>query len=526
VTFMVYAGDPPNKPPLASHGLQNFAALDNPGAQAAANPHTLTDGNIAIPDNCLTCHGAASTYDSNHNVTNAHFLPFDPSSLLFSTTNPTYSKANMLPELQRLNQLVGVTNTTTAIREFLQNLYGGGLNVNSGTVGTNEDAIPTGWLNQVDFPGADQVYTEVVKPYCRTCHLSVDSPSQLDWSQAAPFFGTYGPAIQLDVCGNAQEGFQDPSLYPMPQSERTQNLFWASPARAHLVNALSLPSQCGMGRDAPIGFKKPPSHPYDGGSSSSSTTSSGASSSSSSSTTTSSGGASASSAASSSSTSSGAGGASASSSTGASSTGSTSASSGTTSSGAASSSSTTSSGAAPTPTCMTIERGLLGAVADARLRQDQPDVNGGALTVLNAGYATKPGEIGARRILLRFDLSPIPSAASIVAADLSLISTGSQTSALLDVVRATTSWSEATVTWNSFGMAFDASAPVPFSVNAGYVGPVDVDLTALVTGWYTGALANDGLLVMEQSSANAMALFGSSEDVLAHRPSLKVCFLL
>ena len=32
--------------------------------------------------------------------------------------------------------------------------------------------VPSGWVNTQQFPFAEDLYTNVAKPYCRTCHMS------------------------------------------------------------------------------------------------------------------------------------------------------------------------------------------------------------------------------------------------------------------------------------------------------------------------------------------------------------------
>jgi hypothetical protein len=91
--------------------------------------------------------------------------------------------------------------------------------------------VPAAWTS--GGAPATQVYNEVVKPYCRTCHVSHDAGR--DWGAWSDFLTD--PSIASDVCINN-------STVPMPQAEQTQTRFWKSPARAHLVNALSIGGAC------------------------------------------------------------------------------------------------------------------------------------------------------------------------------------------------------------------------------------------------------------------------------------------
>lgn len=234
--------------------LQNFAALDNKGLEANDNPELDSHANINVPDNCLTCHGTSSQYTptatGTPSILRANFLPFDPASMVFSTTNATYSKENMLPKLKALNAHVAavaaviqapavVGDPPGAIIDLLNGMYPSTLT----PPGANGPAVPDtvfvdtyvppGWTSV--GKGATQLYNEVVKPYCRTCHVSHDTTGALDFLSYAEFSGQKD-WINEYVC---KEGSG-----PMPQAEQTQNRFWKSSARAHLVNALKLSGVC------------------------------------------------------------------------------------------------------------------------------------------------------------------------------------------------------------------------------------------------------------------------------------------
>jgi hypothetical protein len=98
--------------------------------------------------------------------------------------------------------------------------------------------VPAAWKSA--GKGPTQLYNEVVKPYCRTCHLSyvynsTSATRHLEFLSFAQFSGET-PAITGIVCKEG-EG-------PMPQAEQTQTRFWKSSARAHLVNALKISGAC------------------------------------------------------------------------------------------------------------------------------------------------------------------------------------------------------------------------------------------------------------------------------------------
>jgi hypothetical protein len=75
----------------------------------------------------------------------------------------------------------------------------------------------------------------VIKPFCRTCHLS--NTQGIDW----------GTELELESGGNVATAWSlacDGNTIPMPNSQQEQNRFWTSPARAHLANAFGLSGAC------------------------------------------------------------------------------------------------------------------------------------------------------------------------------------------------------------------------------------------------------------------------------------------
>ena len=155
---------------------QLTAPLDNHAV------HGESGSNTAIPTNCLACHGGAGSYSTSTNlVTGAHFLAFDPYSYVYSATDSTRSQSSMAPTFQAFNEMVynaGATNTTKAM---LQAMYNSTSDPNHGT-GVVADAVPSGWT---DDWNEKQLYTNVVAPYCRTCHSSRDDA--FSWATYAGF---------------------------------------------------------------------------------------------------------------------------------------------------------------------------------------------------------------------------------------------------------------------------------------------------------------------------------------------------
>src|SRR4051794_9982057 len=72
--------------------------------------------------------------------------------------------------------------------------------------------------------------------------------------------------------------------------------------------------------------------------------------------------------------------------------------------------------AAANPTCITIQRGSGGVVADAHIGNDRTDKNFGS----SAGLSVGSTPTGVRQGLLRFDLAAVPAGATITSAVVTL----------------------------------------------------------------------------------------------------------
>jgi len=189
--------------------------------------------NTDIPGNCLTCHGGNAHYDPvKHAVTGtAHFLPFDVFNA-FKYDGGSFSYANQAEKFRKLNAMVAATNAGPGITEYLNGMYSGQLNTpNQPAVST---FIPAAWSGN---DAQKKLYTSVVAPYCRTCHLAMTDSNNghlaLDWTQYSDF-SALKSLIGIRVCGTKE----------MPNAEHTARNFWDSPARAHLTGTLGLITSC------------------------------------------------------------------------------------------------------------------------------------------------------------------------------------------------------------------------------------------------------------------------------------------
>lgn len=183
-----------------------------------------------IPTNCLSCHGAKATYNkTTHAVTGAVFLPFDLDQFEFNATHTrSGQEANFKAQNVSLVKLIADdyvakgNSVGKSISDQIALWY-----ANSPTFLSN--ALPSGWSSAPD------TYRQVVRPYCRGCHISMPT-GPLTFSTSANFDSLAG-VIGPDVC----DGDSDPMnrvAMSMPHAWQTAKLFWTSDARAKLFGAL------------------------------------------------------------------------------------------------------------------------------------------------------------------------------------------------------------------------------------------------------------------------------------------------
>jgi hypothetical protein len=196
----------------ANDDLVNQAQLDNVAS------------NEAIPNNCLNCHGGLYDRDTA-TVTGATFLPFDPESFLYATTGDFTFEAQR-EELRALNAMVKHAGAPPAIAQFIDGLYGA--KVDQEGAKENLDWIPAGFSDDEE---SKVLYREVIKPYCRTCHMSQTGDFAFMRTED---FKKQNSLTNDSVCHQND----------MPVAEATMGLFWPSSARAYLVNSLGLSTSC------------------------------------------------------------------------------------------------------------------------------------------------------------------------------------------------------------------------------------------------------------------------------------------
>lgn len=175
----------------------------------------------------------------------------------------------------------------------------------------------------------------------------------------------------------------------------------------------------------------------------------------------------------------------------------------------------------PSPQCLTFQRGSLGTTADTQISAGNPTKNYGAGVVANSG---KVGDTY-RMALFSFDLSSIPAHSVVTSSTLRLYTTA--VSGEWDDVRVhriMAPWTESTITWNSFGNAWDVDVSGAFWSGTA-VGWRSADITGLVQTWQSGAKANYGMVLVQGALDNEYTSYVTGEATLAStRPALEVCF--
>jgi hypothetical protein len=241
--------------PSSASDPVRFFVFDGPNPQTGVQPRLNrvgldTDPEAkSVPGLCLACHGGDA--QPNGSVPNANFLPFDNCAFSFSTvydTTPTSQEEGF----RQLNQLVLATHPEarggTGIVELINGLYDDAVNT-PGAV-QNPNYLPASW--QVT-PAVANAYHDVVKPYCRSCHVARQvallqpQPSPAPTPPAALGFPIpnrmLGPLAFSDMCNN----------HTMPHAQQTLRRFWGGSARAAVARARNTVALAGnTGANPPI----------------------------------------------------------------------------------------------------------------------------------------------------------------------------------------------------------------------------------------------------------------------------------
>jgi len=201
-------------------GVPVFGAYDQNGNRLNNIALDKTGQRTAIPNNCLTCHGGSGVGTDTQNrtvVRKAYFLPFDLSAFQDRGSNKL---ANQQEQFRQLNQFVYQTTPPQVTRDLILGWYHSSLS----TVGQTFDAgyIAPRWKSR---SSTARVYTDVIGPYCRTCHGAQDlSAGGIDFADPSAVEDQRAVLLAY-VC----------NIHQMPHAQQTEIRFWKSGARAQLL---------------------------------------------------------------------------------------------------------------------------------------------------------------------------------------------------------------------------------------------------------------------------------------------------
>jgi hypothetical protein len=185
-------------------------------------------GDKFIPRLCVICHAGQYVPPTPANKGNmgSRFIAFDLQSFLYSGFEPAFNRANQEAQFKLLNRgVLENTNASDATTKLIEGWYGGP-GLPNPTV--NDAFFPPAGPGEPGWTGHTDLYDNVVKPSCRTCHVNRDAP--LSWvrfdapgtfiGNPAAGFKQYGPAlIEPIVCGPGRH---------MPHGRQPYVSFWAS----------------------------------------------------------------------------------------------------------------------------------------------------------------------------------------------------------------------------------------------------------------------------------------------------------
>ena len=204
--------------------LPFFGGYDNRGLATRGLPEDNAQFSTAAPNNCMACHGGSGAVSGLDGISTHWFprtatlLPIDPGQVVFAPSPYTY--AQQQEPIRTLNSLIMNTSPKPGVADFINGTYPNGVGVSGSQANLNY--VPSTW-NRSD--GRRKVYNDVIKPYCRMCHMSQEASSGGIELTNADDVENLRALIVSDVCNTKR----------MPHSQQTLKLMWGSPARASML---------------------------------------------------------------------------------------------------------------------------------------------------------------------------------------------------------------------------------------------------------------------------------------------------
>jgi hypothetical protein len=174
-------------------------------------------------------------------------------------------------------------------------------------------------------------------------------------------------------------------------------------------------------------------------------------------------------------------------------------------------------------TCITVQRNVLGTVADTQIASDPSGVNQGRNFGSSSLLDVGPFNGGQSQLLIKMDPGPLPPILQFLSATMQIpVSQAANTT--IQAYQVPVAWDEGSVTWNSF---YGAAGPSPLTlVGNGYLTAgstvLDLDLSQFAYAVGKGA-PNNGLLLV-QTGTDPAIFYSSESATIANRPSAQICF--
>jgi hypothetical protein len=204
--------------------LPRFGGYDSSGNLTRILHEDNYGYDVWAPNACMSCHGgsgASNQVDGNTShwfPQSATFLPIDPGQVVFAPSPYTY--AQQQESIRTLNSMIMNASPKPGVADFINGTYPGGVGVSGSQANVNY--VPSSW-NLTD--GRRKVYNQVIKPYCRMCHMSQEKTKGGFEMTNADDVENMRALVVLDTCVSKR----------MPHAQQTERLFWQGPARAYLL---------------------------------------------------------------------------------------------------------------------------------------------------------------------------------------------------------------------------------------------------------------------------------------------------
>ena len=219
--------------PGAGPPFTKFFAFSPEGYRALAADLDQSGTPKFLPGLCMVCHGGDAgkltpkALAAGHGNVGGRFIPFDLESFRYSA-EVGFRQVDQEGHFKALNARVIGTRSSAASTTLILGWYGG-VDLPSPTF--RPTFVPFLWGAKPDL------YSQVVKRACRSCHVTRDAP--LDWATLEAF-DKRGGSIQSAVCGSRM----------MPHAKVTWENFWGS-TRPHQPDILAAAGLAGWDTSRP-----------------------------------------------------------------------------------------------------------------------------------------------------------------------------------------------------------------------------------------------------------------------------------